>query len=70
MTYSSTPKLVAEIERDIRNQVAIDQMKRLGPAARFEIWFRRRSLHITLIALMFVWVTFWISVILFVNGYI
>ncbi len=60
-------KLIAELERDIRNQVVIDRMKRLSRLARLKVFLIRNRLLIFFSALATVWTTFWVLSILFVN---
>jgi len=60
-------KLIAELERDIRNQVVIDQMKRLSRLARLKIFMSRHRLSLFFLALAMIWTFACVLSILFVN---
>jgi hypothetical protein len=60
-------KLIAELERDIRNQVVIDQMKRLSRPAHCKVFLIRHRLLLFFSALATVWTMGWVFMILFVN---
>ena len=51
-------KLIAELERDIRNQVVIDQMKRLTPGVKCMIFARRYRLPLCFLVLAAAWTAF------------
>ena len=60
-------KLIAELERDIRNQVVIDQMKRLSLGTRIKILLLRYRLLLVSITAATLWTFAWVLSILFVN---
>ena len=60
-------KLIAELERDIRNQVVIDQMKRLPFGARLKILLLRHRLLFVFAAAATLWTFACVLSILFVN---
>ncbi len=60
-------KLIAELERDIRNQVIIDQMKRLPFGARFKIFAIHYRLALVFLVAASLWTIACIMSILFVN---
>jgi hypothetical protein len=54
-------KLLQQIERDIRNQVVIDQMKRLNRRQKFMIAIRRHTILLASFALALLWILFCIA---------
>lgn len=60
-------KLIAELERDIRNQVVIDRMKRLTTKGKFMVFVHRYIWRLTILA-AFSWAIFWVFVIVKVNA--
>jgi hypothetical protein len=58
MTHS---KLIHQLERDIRNQVLIDSLKRLNRKQRTMVYFRRHALPIAATTLSFLWIMFCIT---------
>lgn len=60
-------KLIAELERDIRNQVVIDRMKRLTTKGKFMVFVHRHIWRLTILA-AFSWAIFWCFVIVKVNA--
>jgi len=60
-------KLIAELERDIRNQVVIDQMKRLSFKSRLKILLLRHRLLLVFAAVATLWTFACLLSILFVN---
>jgi hypothetical protein len=53
-----TQKLLEQIERDIRNQVLFDQMKRLNRRQRLMVFLRRNSLVLAAATLGLLWILF------------
>ena len=51
MTRGLLTKLLADLERDIRNQVTIDNMLRLNRRQRLQVWWNRDGLDCVLMAL-------------------
>ena len=65
---SASPfKLIAELERDIRNQVVIDRMKCLTAKGKFMVFVHRHIWRLTILA-AFSWAIFWVFVIVKVNA--
>jgi len=60
-------KLIAELERDIRNQVVIDQMKRLSFSSRIKILLLRHRLPLVFAAAAMLWTLACVLSLLFVN---
>ena len=60
-------KLIAELERDIRNQVVIDRMKRLSRMQRMKVFLIRNRLPLFFLVLAAVWTFACVMSILFVN---
>ncbi len=60
-------KLIAELERDIRNQVVIDLMKRLSRMQRMKVFLIRNRLLLFFLVLAAVWTFACVMSILFVN---
>jgi len=60
-------KLIAELERDIRNQVVIDQMKRLSIGSRLKILLIRHRLPLVFAIAATLWTLACVLSILFVN---
>jgi len=60
-------KLIAELERDIRNQVVIDLMKRLSRMQRMKVFLIRNRLFLFFLVLAAVWTFACVMSILFVN---
>ena len=60
-------KLIAELERDIRNQVVIDRMKRLNRPQRAQVFLIRNRLPAIFLVLAAVWTFACVMSILFVN---
>src|SRR5882724_2385660 len=61
-------RLIAELERDIRNQVVIDQMKRLTPGVKFMIFARRYRPPLCFLALATAWTAFCIFAISYASA--
>ena len=60
-------KLIAELERDIRNQVLIDRMKRLSRPRRAQVFLIRNRIALFFLSLATVWTFGCVLSILFVN---
>jgi len=60
-------KLIAELERDIRNQVLIDRMKRLSRPRRAQVFLIRNRIPLFFLSLATVWTFGCVLSILFVN---
>ena len=55
-------KLLTHLERDIRNQVIIDQMKRLNRRQRLMVTLRRNALNLAAAVLGLLWILFCIGI--------
>ena len=60
-------KLIAELERDIRNQVVIDRMRRLSRLRRAQVFLIRNRIPLFFLSLATVWTFGCVLSILFVN---
>ncbi len=60
-------KLIAELERDIRNQVVIDRMRRLSRLRRAQVFLIRNRISLFFLSLATVWTFGCVLSILFVN---
>ena len=60
-------KLIAELERDIRNQIVIERMKRLSRMQRMQVFLIRNRLLLFFLILAAVWTFACVMSILFVN---
>jgi len=60
-------KLIAELERDIRNQVVIDRMRRLSRLRRAQVFLIRNRLPAIFLVLATVWTCGCVFSILFIN---
>ena len=61
-------ELIEQLERDIRNQVVIDSLKRLTRKQSIMIFIRRRRLTLTFAALALAWTAFWCVLIGIANA--